>query len=66
VTDGQPVSKSWCRDPFGAHDQIFITVERYGFVFCEAPSLTRGRVCLLYIIIIIILLQLGFNPVAVV
>jgi hypothetical protein len=26
VTDGQSVSKSWCRAPSGAHDQIFITV----------------------------------------
>jgi hypothetical protein len=25
-TDGQSVSKSWCRAPCGAHDQIFITV----------------------------------------
>jgi hypothetical protein len=26
VTDGQSVSKSWCRAPSGAHDQIVITV----------------------------------------
>jgi hypothetical protein len=26
ATDGQSVSKSWCRAPSGAHDQIFITV----------------------------------------
>jgi hypothetical protein len=26
ATDGQPVSKSWCRAPSGAHDEIFITV----------------------------------------
>jgi hypothetical protein len=25
TTDGQSVSKSWCRAPSGAHDQIFIT-----------------------------------------
>jgi hypothetical protein len=25
-TKGQSVSKSWCRTPFGAHDQIFIIV----------------------------------------
>jgi hypothetical protein len=43
----QSVSKSWCRSPPGGHDQIFITVWRLRF-FCGAPSLTRGRVCLLY------------------
>jgi hypothetical protein len=26
ATDGQSVSKSWCRAPSGAHDHIFITV----------------------------------------
>jgi hypothetical protein len=26
ATDGQSVSKSWCRAPSGVHDQIFITV----------------------------------------
>jgi hypothetical protein len=26
ATDGQSVSKSWCRAPSGAHDQIFTTV----------------------------------------
>jgi hypothetical protein len=26
TTDGQSASKSWCRAPSGAHDQIFITV----------------------------------------
>jgi hypothetical protein len=26
ATDGQSVSKSWCRGPPGAHDQIFVTV----------------------------------------
>jgi hypothetical protein len=25
-TDGQSISKSWCRAPSGAHDQIFITL----------------------------------------
>jgi hypothetical protein len=26
ATDGRSISKSWCRAPSGAHDQIFITV----------------------------------------
>jgi hypothetical protein len=33
LTVSQSVSKSWCRAPSGAHDQMFITIERYGFVF---------------------------------
>jgi hypothetical protein len=28
ATDGQSVSKSWCRAPSGAHDQIFVTVSQ--------------------------------------
>jgi hypothetical protein len=51
LTVGQSVSKSWCRVPSGAHDQIFITGERYGFVFRGAPSLTIGQVCLLYMLL---------------
>jgi hypothetical protein len=31
--------------PSGAHDQIFITVGHLRSSYCEAPSLTRGRVC---------------------
>jgi hypothetical protein len=49
ATDGRSVSKSWCRAPFGAHDQIFITVWQLRSCFHGAPSLTRGRVCLLYV-----------------
>jgi hypothetical protein len=51
ATDGQSVSKSWCRAQSGAHDQTFITVWQLRFCFCGAPSLTRGRVCLLYILL---------------
>jgi hypothetical protein len=51
VTDGQSVSKSWCRAPAGAHDQIFITVWQLRSCFCGAPSLTRGWVCLLYMLL---------------
>jgi hypothetical protein len=31
--------------PFGAHDQIFITVGHLESSCCGAPSMTRGRVC---------------------
>jgi hypothetical protein len=51
ATDGQSVSKSWCRAPSGAHDKIFITVWHFRSCFCGAPSLTRGRVCLLYMLL---------------
>jgi hypothetical protein len=44
ATDGQSISKSWCRAPSEAHDQIFIIVWQLRSCFCEAPSLTRGRV----------------------
>jgi hypothetical protein len=42
---------SWCRTPSGAYDQIFITVWQLRSCFCGAPSLTRGRVCLLYMLL---------------
>jgi hypothetical protein len=46
ATDGQSVSKSWCRAPSGAHGQIFFTVWQLRSCFLRAPSLTRKRVCL--------------------
>jgi hypothetical protein len=49
--DWRSVSKSWCRAPCGAHDQIFITVWQFRSCFCGAPSLTRGRVCLLFMLL---------------
>jgi hypothetical protein len=49
--DGQSISKSWCRAPSGAHDQIFITFWQLRSYFCGAPSLTRGRVCLLFMLL---------------
>jgi hypothetical protein len=48
---GQSVSKSWCRAPSGAHDQIFIAIWQLRSYFCGAPSLKRGRVCLLYMLL---------------
>jgi hypothetical protein len=53
AADGQSISKSWCRAPSGAHDQIFSTVWQLRSCFCEAPSLTRGRVCLLYMLLVL-------------
>jgi hypothetical protein len=37
--------------PSGAHDQIFITLWQLRYCFCRAPSLTRGRICLLYMLL---------------
>jgi hypothetical protein len=54
ATDGQSLSKSWCRAPFGAYDQIFSTVRQLrscfffvgrllwreeGSVFCQSHCL---------------------------
>jgi hypothetical protein len=49
--DWRSVSKSWCRAPSGAHDEVFITFSQLRSCFCGAPSLTRGRICLLYILL---------------
>jgi hypothetical protein len=51
--DWWPVSKSWCRVPSGAHDQIFITVWQLQSCFCGAPSLMRGCVCFLYMLLVL-------------
>jgi hypothetical protein len=55
ATDGQSVSqsvsKSWCRAPSGAHDQIFITLWQLRYCFSGALSPMRGRICLLYILL---------------
>jgi hypothetical protein len=51
ATDGQSVSKSCCWAPSGAHDQIFFTVWHLRSCFCRVPSLMRGRVSLLYMLL---------------
>jgi hypothetical protein len=51
ATDGQSISKPWCRAPSGAHDQILITLWHLRSCFCWVPSLTRGRACLLYMLL---------------
>jgi hypothetical protein len=51
TTPAQSISKSWRRAPSGAHDQIFIALWQLRSCFCGAPSLTRGRVCLLYMLL---------------
>jgi hypothetical protein len=51
--DWRSISKSWCRAPSGAHYQIFITLWELRSCFSGAPFLTRGRVCLLYMILVL-------------
>jgi hypothetical protein len=53
ATDGQSISKSWCRAPSGAHGQIVINIWQLWSCFSRAPSLTRGRVCLLYMLLVL-------------
>jgi hypothetical protein len=50
LTASQSVSLGVER-PSGAHDQIFFTVWHLRSCFCGAPSLTRGWVCLLYMLL---------------
>jgi hypothetical protein len=51
VTLRLSMSESWCRALSGAHDQIFITLWQLRSCFSGASSLTRGRVCLLYMLL---------------
>jgi hypothetical protein len=51
ATDDQSISRSCCRAPSGARDHIFITHWQLRSCFCEVPSLTRGRVWLLYMLL---------------
>jgi hypothetical protein len=53
VTDGQSVCLSWCRASAGAHDQLFLLVWKLLSCPCGAPSLTRGRVCHLSVIVLV-------------
>jgi hypothetical protein len=51
ATDSQSVSKSWCRTPSGAYDEIFVTFWLLWSCFRRTPFLTRGWACLLYILL---------------
>jgi hypothetical protein len=53
ATDGQWVSKSWCRAPSETYDQIFITVWQLRSCLCGTPSVTRGRICLSYMLLVL-------------
>jgi hypothetical protein len=47
TTDGQSVSMSWCHVHCGTCDQMLYCVCKLLCCLYGAPSLTRGRVCLL-------------------
>jgi hypothetical protein len=49
--DWRSVCLSWCRASAGAHDQMFLRVWKLLSCPCGAPSLTRGRVCHLSVIV---------------
>jgi hypothetical protein len=51
ATDVQSISKSWRRALSGTHDLIFITLWQLRSCFCGAPSLSRGRACLLFMLL---------------
>jgi hypothetical protein len=48
LTVSQPVSLG-----VEPHDQIFITLWQFRSCFCVAPSLMRGRVCLLFMLLVL-------------
>jgi hypothetical protein len=54
ATGGRSISKSWCRAPSGAHDQIFIIVWQLRSCFCGTPHLTKGRACLLCMLLALV------------
>jgi hypothetical protein len=45
TTHGQLSSQSWFHTPSRAQDQNLVTIKQLRICWCEAPSLTRGRVC---------------------
>jgi hypothetical protein len=47
TTDNQSVSMSWCQVHSGTRHKILYSVWKLMCCLCGAPSLTRGRVCLL-------------------
>jgi hypothetical protein len=53
-TDSQSASLSWIKAPIWAYDQIFVTVRQLRVCWCGALSLTRGGVCRLQLLLVLI------------
>jgi hypothetical protein len=52
TTDGQSVSMSWCQAQSGTFDQkYFFSFSKLRSCLCGEPSLTRGRVCHLSVLV---------------
>jgi hypothetical protein len=54
TTDGQSTSLSWCEAHIWAQDKIFITVRQLWVCWCGAPSVTRGWVCRLQLLLVLV------------
>jgi hypothetical protein len=52
------------KHPSGAYDQILITVRQLRVCWCWAPSLTRGRICRLQLLLVLASAFSGLSPVA--
>jgi hypothetical protein len=53
-TDGQSASLSWCRAPFGTHDQMLsLRSDHYSVSCLVAFSLTKGPVCHLVFVMVL-------------
>jgi hypothetical protein len=51
--DRRSVGQSWCQATLGAQDQIFAIVRQLRVCSRGAPSLTRGRVCRLQLLLVV-------------
>jgi hypothetical protein len=55
ATDGQSASPSWCRAPFGTRDQMLShRSDLYSMSRPVASSLTRGRICHLSFVLVLV------------
>jgi hypothetical protein len=53
TTDGHSASLSCCQAPSGAQENIFVTVRHLRVCICRVPSLMRGQVCHLQLLLVL-------------